>query len=288
MGRYTVKQLARLSGVSVAHVASLRRDRAAQAGVHRREPLSLLRPRGTAAPAGHPVPSRARRAPAGDRQSCSTYKDPTGWPLLATASRMARPDGSKVSPTPADDRPHDRRAERRRHDGRQGPLQRLRARASRPSTEASAGRRFGGRRASGIDRAKRTGYNHAASEEWQAATGGRRRRRNGAGRALHALAIAADESGVRPSAQPASRVVARMWGRPCPPQAYAGLADLLLDHPDFARRYEGDGEGFTDWLTQRDEGLRRAVSLLSTIDPELAATLRKVCTTPTAISNWPR
>jgi DNA-binding transcriptional MerR regulator len=42
--------------------------------------------------------------------------------------------------------------------------------------------------------------------------------------------------------------VGRMWDRECPPQAYAGLADLYSEHPDFRARYEAHGTGFTDWL----------------------------------------
>lgn len=43
--------------------------------------------------------------------------------------------------------------------------------------------------------------------------------------------------------------VSRMWDRDCAPGAYAGLADLYLAHPDFRARYEARAEGFTDWLT---------------------------------------
>jgi MerR family transcriptional regulator, thiopeptide resistance regulator len=43
--------------------------------------------------------------------------------------------------------------------------------------------------------------------------------------------------------------VTRMWGRECPPVAYAGLADLYLSHPGFQERYEARATGFTDWLT---------------------------------------
>jgi MerR family transcriptional regulator, thiopeptide resistance regulator len=43
--------------------------------------------------------------------------------------------------------------------------------------------------------------------------------------------------------------VAQMWGRPCPPEAYAGLADLYLSHPDFEKRYELINEGLTAYLT---------------------------------------
>lgn len=42
--------------------------------------------------------------------------------------------------------------------------------------------------------------------------------------------------------------VAQMWGRPCPPQAYAGLADLYLAHPDFVARYEAWAPGFAEFL----------------------------------------
>jgi DNA-binding transcriptional MerR regulator len=43
--------------------------------------------------------------------------------------------------------------------------------------------------------------------------------------------------------------VGQMWGKPCPPQAYAGLADLYLSHPDFVKRYETIEPGFADYLT---------------------------------------
>lgn len=42
--------------------------------------------------------------------------------------------------------------------------------------------------------------------------------------------------------------VAFMWGRPCPPEAYAGLADLYLSHPDFVARYETIEKGFAEFL----------------------------------------
>jgi hypothetical protein len=42
---------------------------------------------------------------------------------------------------------------------------------------------------------------------------------------------------------------AAMWDRACSPQAYAGLADLYLDHPDFRANFDQAGAGFTDWLT---------------------------------------
>jgi MerR family transcriptional regulator, thiopeptide resistance regulator len=42
--------------------------------------------------------------------------------------------------------------------------------------------------------------------------------------------------------------VAAMWGRPCSPQSYAGLADLYLSHPDFVARYERIEKGFAEYL----------------------------------------
>jgi DNA-binding transcriptional MerR regulator len=43
--------------------------------------------------------------------------------------------------------------------------------------------------------------------------------------------------------------VGRMWNRDCPPKAYAGLADLYLDHPDFVARFEAIAPGFAPWLS---------------------------------------
>ena len=44
--------------------------------------------------------------------------------------------------------------------------------------------------------------------------------------------------------------IAAMWGKACSPEAYAGLADLYLEHPDFRSKFDADGgEGFTEWLT---------------------------------------
>jgi len=41
--------------------------------------------------------------------------------------------------------------------------------------------------------------------------------------------------------------VSFMWNKPCPPEAFSGLADLHLGHPDFVSRYEAIGEGFSDY-----------------------------------------
>ena len=42
--------------------------------------------------------------------------------------------------------------------------------------------------------------------------------------------------------------VATMWGRECPADAYAGLAELYLSHPDFRERYETIAAGFAEYL----------------------------------------
>jgi DNA-binding transcriptional MerR regulator len=58
-----------------------------------------------------------------------------------------------------------------------------------------------------------------------------------------------------PAAEPIDRVIARhrawvaaAWDKPCPPEAYSGLADLYQSHPDFVKRYETIAPGFTDFL----------------------------------------
>lgn len=42
--------------------------------------------------------------------------------------------------------------------------------------------------------------------------------------------------------------VAAAWDKPCPLEAYAGLADMYASHPDFVKRYETIAPGFTDFL----------------------------------------
>ena len=62
--------------------------------------------------------------------------------------------------------------------------------------------------------------------------------------------------GIDTAAEPVDRMIARhrawvavAWDKPCPPDAYAGLADMYLSHPDFVARYEALGPGFAVWLT---------------------------------------
>lgn len=64
-------------------------------------------------------------------------------------------------------------------------------------------------------------------------------------------------AGVDPASDAIDRLIARhrawvgcMWGRPCPTERYAGLADLYLAHPDFVARYEQIEPGFAVYLAQ--------------------------------------
>jgi DNA-binding transcriptional MerR regulator len=43
--------------------------------------------------------------------------------------------------------------------------------------------------------------------------------------------------------------VTQMWDKPCPPEAYSGLADLYLSHPDFVARFEAIEPGFAEYLS---------------------------------------
>lgn len=61
--------------------------------------------------------------------------------------------------------------------------------------------------------------------------------------------------GLDPASDPIDRVIARhrawvaaAWDKPCPPEAYSGLAELYLSHPDFVKRYETIATGFADFL----------------------------------------
>ena len=57
-----------------------------------------------------------------------------------------------------------------------------------------------------------------------------------------------DSPAVKPALERHRAWVARMWGRECSPDAHAGLADIYLAHPDFRARYEAHGKGFAEWL----------------------------------------
>ena len=42
--------------------------------------------------------------------------------------------------------------------------------------------------------------------------------------------------------------ISAMWNRACSPEAYVGLSDLYLENPDFRARFEREREGFAEWL----------------------------------------
>jgi DNA-binding transcriptional MerR regulator len=44
--------------------------------------------------------------------------------------------------------------------------------------------------------------------------------------------------------------VATMWGRECPQSGYGGLGDMYLAHPDFRARFEAIEPGFTEYLAE--------------------------------------
>jgi len=60
---------------------------------------------------------------------------------------------------------------------------------------------------------------------------------------------AADSAEVEPALDRHRAWVGRMWGTECPHLRYGGLAELYGSDPGFRERYEARGEGFTDWLT---------------------------------------
>jgi len=43
--------------------------------------------------------------------------------------------------------------------------------------------------------------------------------------------------------------VTQMWDRECAREGYAGMADMYLAHPDFRTHFDKRGVGFLDWLT---------------------------------------
>ncbi len=62
-----------------------------------------------------------------------------------------------------------------------------------------------------------------------------------------ARGIAADSPALDPVLRRHRAWVSAMWSKPCPPGAYSGLADLHLGHPDFVTRYESIATGFSEY-----------------------------------------
>ncbi|HYG27527.1 MAG TPA: MerR family transcriptional regulator [Caulobacteraceae bacterium] len=60
--------------------------------------------------------------------------------------------------------------------------------------------------------------------------------------------LPADSEPVRRLMRRHQAMIARAWGRPCEVAAFAGLADMYLAHPDFRDRYEGRAAGLTEYL----------------------------------------
>jgi DNA-binding transcriptional MerR regulator len=105
--------------------------------------------------------------------------------------------------------------------------------------------RYGGDMADRIAVSK-TSYAAMTADEKQAATDELKVVEQGLAQAMR-LGIAAESKELDPLHARQRDWVALMWGKPCPPEAFAGLADLHLGHPDFVTRYESIAKGFSDW-----------------------------------------
>jgi len=74
-------------------------------------------------------------------------------------------------------------------------------------------------------------------------------------RDLEAALAAAFEAGEAPESRAMHEtceahraLMSRLWGRDCPAEAYAGLGQMYLGHPDFVARYERISPRFSQWL----------------------------------------
>ena len=74
-------------------------------------------------------------------------------------------------------------------------------------------------------------------------------------RTIEADLVGAFETGVQTDSDTLHALLERhrdwvsdMWGRPCPPEGFAGLADMYGSQPDFVARYETLSPGFSKWL----------------------------------------
>jgi DNA-binding transcriptional MerR regulator len=61
--------------------------------------------------------------------------------------------------------------------------------------------------------------------------------------------VAPDARELEPMFDRHRRWISSMWGRECAREGYGGMADMYLAHPDFRAHFDARGEGFTDWLT---------------------------------------
>jgi DNA-binding transcriptional MerR regulator len=69
--------------------------------------------------------------------------------------------------------------------------------------------------------------------------------------------IPADSPALDPLLERHRAWVATMWDKPCPPEAYAGLAQMHLSHPDFVARYEAIAPGFSDYHAEAMQAYAR-------------------------------
>lgn len=60
--------------------------------------------------------------------------------------------------------------------------------------------------------------------------------------------LASDAAALAPVLERHREWVGYMWNTPCPPGAYANLADMYLEHPDFIARFNSMADGFAPWL----------------------------------------
>ncbi len=63
-------------------------------------------------------------------------------------------------------------------------------------------------------------------------------------------AIAPGARALEPVLKRHNEWVAYMWGRPCPPQAYAGLAQMYSGNPEFVARFDAMADGFSLYLSK--------------------------------------
>lgn len=61
--------------------------------------------------------------------------------------------------------------------------------------------------------------------------------------------VAPEDARLAPLVERHRAWVGAMWGRPCPPEAHAGLAEMYSAHPDFQVRYESIAAGLGDYLS---------------------------------------
>jgi DNA-binding transcriptional MerR regulator len=63
-------------------------------------------------------------------------------------------------------------------------------------------------------------------------------------------ALPADSAAVQALMKRHHAWVSHAWSRPAPAEAFANLGRMYLDHPDMKARYEGKAAGLTEWLAE--------------------------------------